>query len=128
MLFILLGALVSIFCSFLPYYIQLFLAGAALVYGGGLIWRGVLLKAQNAIVTLTCCEDHSWQLKERSGKSFPASLCGDSTRLSFVSVLRFNCSLEGFKKKKRSAIIFQDAVSAPVYRQLLMKLGTIKIH
>lgn len=133
MLFILLGALASIFCSFLPYYIQLLLGMVALIYGGRLIWGEVLLRAESAIVTLTCRDDNTWQLIERSGKEYPAFLCGDSTKLGFVSILRFKDAPRGFapsrfKRKKRSSMIFRDAVGSEVYRRLLMRLGTTKIH
>ncbi len=122
LLFILFGAFVSIFCSFFPYYIQLLLGVVTLLYGGRLIWGQVFLRAPGALVRLTCRADHTWLLQDRSGATYSALLSGESTRLGPVSILRFK------GEKKRSAVVFYDAVDPDCYRRLLMRLGTIKVH
>src|SRR5690348_5835615 len=115
-LFILSGALVSIFSSFLPYYIQLPLGVVTLVYGLRLLWGQVLLKAPGALVALTCRADNTWLLQERSGATCSALLRGESTRWGGVCILCFQGA------KKRSAVVFYDAVDPAAYRQLLMRL------
>ena len=116
MLFILSGALASIFCCFLPYYIQLLLGVVTLAYGARLIWGQVLLRDPRALVALTCRADNTWLLQERSGELYPALLRGESTRLGAVSILCFQGA------KKRSAVVFYDAVDPVCYRRLLMRL------
>lgn len=116
MLFILSGALVSIFCSSLPYYIQLPLGAAAFAYGCRLFQGPVLLRKPDALVALACRADNTWLLRERAGREYPARLCGESSRLGWVSILRFQ------GEKKRSAVVFYDAVDPVCYRRLLMRL------
>ncbi len=126
MLFILSGALVSIFCSDLPYYIQLLLAAAALVYGGRLIWGTVLLREKRAVVLLTCQDDNTWLLTERSGREYSADLCGDSTRFPGLNILRFKqSSQEGCLGKRRDTVVFYDSVDPDCYRRLQMRLGSL---
>lgn len=122
------GAFVSIFCSYLPYYIQFLLAALVLIYGGHLITGTVLLKKQSAIMVLTAQADQYWVLKERSGKEYPAFLCGDSTRFPGVSILRFKLArpqegVIGFFKKRCNVLVFYDSINSICYRRLQMKLG-----
>lgn len=126
-LFILLGALLSIFCSFLPYYMQLLLSTGALIYGGYILWAEVLLLSQRAVVSISCRPDQSWQLKERAGKAYEAVLCGDSTRFGWLTILQFKAvpGLGGLDRQRRKVVIFRDAIDAASYRQLLMRLGTL---
>ena len=130
LLFIFLGAFVGIFCSFLPYYIQLLLAMVVLIGGGRLIWEQGFLKGQNVIVALTCAADNSWLLKERSGKEYPAFLCGDTTRFAWMSLLRFkrlteSGTTEKWFSKKYNVIVFYDSVDLISYRRLQMRLGAV---
>jgi len=121
MLFILLGALVSISCSLLPYYVRFLLGMGTLLYGSRL-FLSVGLRAPDSLLLLRCREDGTWLLRERSGAEYSAVLCGDSVRWACVCILRFQST------KKRSAVVFYDAVAASDYRRLLMKLGTLKVH
>lgn len=116
LLFVLSGAFISIFCSFLPYYIQLPLGGLTLVYGAHLIWEQVYLQGPRVLVALTYRSDQTWLLRERSGAEYPARLCGESTRSAWVSCLCFQAS------QKRRAVVFYDAVDPVSYRRLLMRL------
>jgi len=123
-LFVLTGGLLSIFCCILPYYIQFLLGLAALGYGGQILRQQVLLQSPRAIVGLSCHDDNTWQLFERGGQKHWAFLSGASTRWAWLSVLRF--SLEG--GKQRSVVVFCDALDPGIYRQLLMKLATIRVY
>lgn len=116
LLFIFSGALISIFCSFLPYYIELPLGMITLVFGKGLISRQVYLKEPSALQTLLCRADGTWLLRERSGYEYSAKLSGESFRSSRVCVLCFQAA------KKRYALVFYDAVDPESYRRLLMRL------
>jgi len=124
-LFILIGALMSIFCSHLPYDMELSLAVLALAYGGFVIWDSVLLRSQRAIVCLSYCDDNSWLLQERSGASYAASLVGAGL-LGFMGVLHFKCVREG-KDLRRTMVVFQEAVDKQAYRRMMMVLGTIRV-
>ena len=126
MLFILSGALTSIFCSYLPYYMQLLLAALALSYGARLM-KMVLLKEQKAIIAFSCREDQTWLLKERSGKEYSAFLCGDTIQSSLVCLLRFKTLREN-RIEKISAVVFYDSLDALAYRRLQLRLNTITIH
>lgn len=116
LLFVLSGAFISIFCSFLPYYIQLALGMLTLVYGAHLIWEQVYLKGRRVLVAITYRSDQTWLLRERCGAEYTARLCGESTRSAWVSCLCFQAA------QKRRALVFYDAVDSNCYRRLLMRL------
>lgn len=59
-----------------------------------------------------------WYL-QKAGEKIPISLSGDSTITSFVSILRFK--QEG-KFLKQSCMIFKDALSAVMYRELVVRI------
>ncbi|HSW70454.1 MAG TPA: protein YgfX [Gammaproteobacteria bacterium] len=131
MLFILLGALVSIYCCFLPYYIQLFLVLLLMLEGRRLLYAWVLLRGQKTIIGLSCQNDKIWLLKERSGKEYPAFLGADSTRFPWFCLLRFQPLWESGRRgqrKKTKVLVFYDSVDPLVYRRLQVKLGTTTIH
>jgi|GEM_PF-3758975 len=135
LLVIIFGAIISIFCSFLPYYIQLLLMVAVLFYGLHIIWKEVGLWSPKAIVALACGEDNTWLLKERSGQCYPAVLSRASTHLAFsgwpgLSILRFKLmpSVVMNRARKMAVVVFHDAVNPDIYRQMLMRLGVTKIH
>jgi len=51
------------------------------------------------------------------GGSFEASLCGDSTVTTFMSILRFKIAGKFFK---RSYVVFKDTMLADDYRKLIV--------
>lgn len=63
-----------------------------------------------------------WYLK-KAGEQIPIILSGDSTITSIVSILRFR--QEG-KFLKQSCVIFKDALSADMYRQLIVRIKYFK--
>lgn len=97
----------------------------ALGYGGQVFWENILLRSERAVVTLICCDDNTWQLKERSGETYPAVLGADSIRKGYFCLLRFKTPAS---RRKRSCVVFRDAVPPETYRRLLMKLNTMTVR
>jgi hypothetical protein len=117
------GGLVSVFCANLPLYIQFLLSLLALRYAGLVLWKDILLRSKRAVVTLVCCDDNIWQLKERSGETYTASVARESTVLVAYCLLRFKSTLD---RRKYSVVVFPDAIGAETYRRLLMKLSVLQ--
>lgn len=126
---ILCGSLFSLALTPLPAYLRLILALSALIYAGQVLWKDVMLHGQKAVLRLSCRLSLKgaplWQLQERSQREYSAFLAGDSTLLGFAAVLRFKRVGQSGTK---TTVVFQDSVDAETYRQLLMILGSTKIH
>lgn len=92
-------------------------------YGGYLFWNSVLLQGGYAILRLSYGPD-GWYLQDRI-KTQQAELCGESTITRFLSILRF--TVPG-RRRKRTCLVFKDAIGQEYYRQLIVILRTAEIH
>lgn len=113
-----------LFYTNVPVYLRFILGLMASMLGVYVIWVDILLRGQRSVVSLTCCDDNTWQIKERAREAYPAALCGDSTIMGICCILRFK-AYQGVKK--RSCVIFSDAVGIAGYRRILMMLRTMKV-
>jgi hypothetical protein len=98
------------------------LLGLTLTYGWFMIWDRALLQGAHSILGLKY-DANGWQIQERIKQS-PAQLCGESTIASFISILRFK--LAG-QRRKRTCLVFKDALGSELYRKLLVSLRTTEI-
>lgn len=90
---------------------------SALSYGGWILWKDGLRKGVNSIQGLQFLPDGSCVVRYSSGEHM-AQIQGDSTITTLVSVLRFKVP----QNRQASIVIFKDAVSPEIYRQLLVWL------
>jgi hypothetical protein len=102
------------------------LAASALIgfYGLKVLREGVLLQHPQAIVEVLSASDGSWQIKDRSGVTTVAQVCGDSTLMSFLCILRFKVP----RGAKRCVLVFRHQVGLSAYTRLLMLLRTSKVN
>jgi hypothetical protein len=91
-------------------------------YGWNIFKNDVLLMGGYSIQRLTQVDDH-WLLHDCL-RTETAKLSGDSTVTNYVCILRFVCE----DKRKRSTVIFKDALSAEQYKRLLVAVRTTAIH
>lgn len=124
LLLMVIGSELSIFYSCLSGFWQSILSVIVFIYAGQVIWKDILLRSPRAIVHLFCADDNHWQLVERSGIIYSAILLCDSMATAYFCFLRFKIPL---LQRKRSCVIFKDAVGPGLYRQLLMKLRSLNI-
>lgn len=103
----------------LPFVIPLRLLGCGmvLIYGAYLL-QSALLRSTQSILGISK-RGHGWQVSNRVGER-EASLRGDSTVTSLVSILRFKTADDYFP---RSCVIFRDSLAQDEYRRLMVVLG-----
>jgi hypothetical protein len=85
-------------------------------YGCILIWHFGLLKASDSIVRLRRLSNGDWQVQSNQ-RVYEATLKGDSTVTTVVSILRFQAENKRFPI---TCVIFPDSLLSGVYRQLLV--------
>jgi hypothetical protein len=100
-----------------------FLILLVLSYGSRLFWNRALLQGGDSILRLSY-DSERWELQDRI-KTWNAELCGESTITHFLSILRFTTPN---KRKKRTCLIFKDALGQDRYRQLVVILRNATIH
>ncbi len=110
-----------IFYLTISFWIKVLLLCVVLGYGVRVLWDRGYLKGLNSIRNLYY-KDDSWELHSQSGVA-TATLCGESTMTTFISVLRFQ---DVITKKKYSCVIFRDSLESGLYRRLLVQLLMVK--
>jgi hypothetical protein len=102
-------------------FIKLLLQLLASAYGAHVVWKYGLLRSKHSINVLRRHKDGQWLLST-ANQTYPASIRGDSTVTSVVSVLHFQ--LDSFRRPF-ACLIFRDALGTDTYRRLLVVL---KMH
>lgn len=88
------------------------------------IQKYIYYRYAKAIKILVANNGKIWTLIQRNGDASTAVLQGDSVITRHLLILNFKVSLAKDRHIKRSVIVFNDALSAPVFRQLrLLCLG-----
>ena len=88
------------------------------VYGGILVWHFGFLKANDSIIRIRRLSDGQWQVQSNQ-HVYKATLKGDSTVTTVVSILRFQANN---KRWPITCVIFPDSLPADGYRQMVVTL------
>ncbi len=106
----------------LSWWVRSVILGLVLVYGGNIFWHTMLLRGKNAILKIALTTD-GWEIHDQT-TIYPAELGGESTVTTLLCVLRFKVLGEN---RKRSVIIFRDAIEPEIYRRFVAILRMTKI-
>lgn len=95
-----------------------------LLRNGFSVWREHAAMTGGRSIYRLIGEAGRWQLQDRLGQ-YSAELCPESTVTSVVCFLVFRLNGIG---RKRTCLVFRDALSKDIYRQLLVYLRTVKAY
>ena len=127
--FVTLGFVLLISCAFIIYSLPMLRMGKTVLWllSGRYAW--VILKQYGLLIDgrsiyRLSFDAAGWKLYDRLGVSL-GHLCGESTLMQGICVLRFAMQANG---DKRTCLVFRDSVSLAVYKQLLMLLRTVSLE
>ena len=95
--------------------IKLAFGAIALASCGFFLLRDALLRLSGSVIAIELAEEGACVLTDRAGRERKGAVLGDSFVSSFLTVVR--CRLIG-QRRRRSVVIFPDAVDGEEFRRL----------
>ncbi len=94
------------------------LPGVIIISAAVLVSLYFSLRRQNQIHRILWQGENHWQLTMTDGRELGAEILGDSIVLPYLVVLNFRLPQQSMLHRRRSKVIFPDALSEDKFRQL----------